>query len=116
MPGTIDRLRVFASVTGDDGPASAYASYMDANGFLPSGRPPVAFIDDDHELAYVMTRYRQVCVCVCVCSVCRIGCVLLPWQAHDYWHALTGLPRTVLGELALKWFEWHALVRTRIDT
>jgi Coenzyme Q (ubiquinone) biosynthesis protein Coq4 len=26
-------------------------------------------------------------------------------QCHDFWHALTGLPPTVLGELALKWLE-----------
>ena len=26
-------------------------------------------------------------------------------QCHDYWHALTGLPPTVLGELGLKWLE-----------
>ena len=26
-------------------------------------------------------------------------------QNHDYWHVLTGLPPTVLGELALKWVE-----------
>ena len=35
-------------------------------------------------LSYVMTRYRQ---------------------CHDYWHVLTNLPPTVLGELALKWLE-----------
>jgi len=26
-------------------------------------------------------------------------------QCHDFWHALTGLPPTVLGELGLKWLE-----------
>ncbi|CAM9823145.1 unnamed protein product, partial [Ectocarpus fasciculatus] len=26
-------------------------------------------------------------------------------EVHDLWHALTGLPATVEGELALKWFE-----------
>jgi ubiquinone biosynthesis protein COQ4 len=32
-----------------------------------------------------MTRYRQV---------------------HDFWHVLSGLPPTILGEVALKWFEY----------
>ena len=36
-------------------------------------------------MAYVMLRYRQ---------------------NHDFWHALTGLPPSVLGELGLKWFEY----------
>jgi ubiquinone biosynthesis protein Coq4 len=27
------------------------------------------------------------------------------WQNHDFFHALTGLPPTVLGELGLKWLE-----------
>lgn len=40
--------------------------------------------DDNDDIAYVMTRYRQ---------------------CHDFWHALTGLPPTVLGELGLKWLE-----------
>jgi ubiquinone biosynthesis protein COQ4 len=26
-------------------------------------------------------------------------------QCHDFWHALTDLPPTVLGELGLKWLE-----------
>ena len=41
-------------------------------------------IGNNDELAYVMLRYRQ---------------------CHDFWHALTGLPPTVLGELGLKWLE-----------
>lgn len=44
-------------------------------------RPEVKFVDDA-ELAYVMKRYREV---------------------HDFWHVLTGVPTTVLGEIALKW-------------
>lgn len=47
-------------------------------------RPSVRFIDDP-ELAYVMTRYRQV---------------------HDFWHVLSGLETDVFGEIALKWFEF----------
>lgn len=41
------------------------------------------FVDDD-DLAYVLQRYREV---------------------HDFWHVLCGLPPTVTGEIALKWFE-----------
>lgn len=26
-------------------------------------------------------------------------------QVHDFWHVLAGVPTSVLGELALKWFE-----------
>jgi len=39
---------------------------------------------DAADAAYVMLRYRQ---------------------NHDFWHTLTGLPPTVLGELGLKWLE-----------
>ena len=39
---------------------------------------------DDADLAYVMTRYRQV---------------------HDLWHVLYGLPPSLLGEVAFKWLE-----------
>ena len=51
--------------------------------FIPEGRPPIQHIQDA-ELAFVMQRYRQV---------------------HDFWHVLAGIPTSVLGELALKWFE-----------
>lgn len=30
---------------------------------------------------------------------------MLVVQCHDFWHALTGLPPTVLGELGIKWLE-----------
>ncbi|BFZ54903.1 Ubiquinone biosynthesis protein [Savitreella phatthalungensis] len=40
---------------------------------------------DADELAYVMQRYRE---------------------CHDFYHAVTGLPIIVEGEIALKWFEW----------
>lgn len=70
---------------GDDGLTfgSAYASFMEKHGFDPDERSQVKYIADP-ELAYVMLRYRQ---------------------CHDFWHALTGLPPTVLGELGLKWLE-----------
>lgn len=62
-----------------------YAQFMLSNGISPQGRSPVHYVDDA-ELAYVMTRYRQI---------------------HDFWHTLTGLDDiSVETELALKWFEW----------
>jgi ubiquinone biosynthesis protein COQ4 len=61
----------------------AYGLYLLQNGFDPDARDPIRYIDDP-ELAYIMLRYRQ---------------------CHDFWHALTDLPPTVLGELGLKWLE-----------
>ncbi|KAL7553683.1 hypothetical protein ACHAWF_018045 [Thalassiosira exigua] len=61
---------------------AAYAAFLQTHNFDPRERSPVRFIPN--ELSYVMVRYRQ---------------------CHDYWHVLTGLPPTVLGELALKWLE-----------
>jgi len=61
----------------------AYAAFMEEHGYDPDERSEVKYITDP-ELAYIMLRYRQ---------------------CHDYWHALTGLPPTVLGELGLKWLE-----------
>lgn len=60
-----------------------YAAFMKGHGFDPDGRAAIKYIDDP-DLAYIMLRYRQ---------------------CHDFWHTLTGLPPTVLGELALKWLE-----------
>ena len=62
---------------------AAYATFLKTHDFDPTERTPVRFLSDP-ELSYVMTRYRQ---------------------CHDYFHVLTGLPPTVLGELALKWLE-----------
>ena len=61
----------------------AYARFMGDHGFDPDSRDTVRFVDDE-ELAYVMLRYRQ---------------------THDFAHVVCGLPPTVLGEVALKWFE-----------
>jgi ubiquinone biosynthesis protein COQ4 len=61
----------------------AYKEFLDTHGFDPDERSEVKYVEDP-ELAYVMLRYRQ---------------------CHDYWHVLTGLPPTVLGELGLKWLE-----------
>jgi ubiquinone biosynthesis protein COQ4 len=61
----------------------AYGAFLKKHGFDPDERSEVQYIDNP-ELAYVMTRYRQ---------------------CHDYWHVLTDLPPTVVGELGLKWLE-----------
>jgi len=62
---------------------SSYVSFMDSHEFNPDERKSVMYVDDE-ELAYVMQRYREL---------------------HDFWHVLLGLPPSVRGELALKWFE-----------
>ena len=61
----------------------ALGSFLASHDFAAEERTPVRFVVDE-ELAYVLTRYREV---------------------HDVWHVLSGLPPTVLGEIALKWFE-----------
>mmetsp|Transcript_35587 Transcript_35587/g.111729 ORF Transcript_35587/g.111729 Transcript_35587/m.111729 type:complete len:238 (-) Transcript_35587:220-933(-) len=60
-----------------------YGAFLARHSFDPDERTAVHFVDDP-ELAYVMTRYRQV---------------------HDLWHVLYGLPPTFTGEVALKWLE-----------
>ena len=62
----------------------AYASWLDREGVSPDTRDHVRYIDDE-ECAYVMQRYRE---------------------CHDFYHALTGLPVMVEGEIALKAFEF----------
>jgi ubiquinone biosynthesis protein COQ4 len=58
---------------------------MSHHNFSADERPSVKHVEDD-ELAYVVLRYRQV---------------------HDFWHVLADLPPTILGEVALKCFEWR---------
>ena len=53
---------------------AAYGLYMSDHGFSADARTPVRFVADA-ELAYVMTRYREV---------------------HDFLHVLSGLPTTVV--------------------
>jgi len=60
-----------------------YAKFMTDNGFRADSRPRVRFLEDP-ELAFVLMRYRE---------------------CHDFWHTLTALKPTVLGEVAQKWFE-----------
>lgn len=61
-----------------------YAIWLDREGVTPDSRDSVQYIDDE-ECAYVMQRYRE---------------------CHDFYHAVTGLPTVVEGELALKAFEF----------
>ncbi|PYI25091.1 ubiquinone biosynthesis protein coq4, mitochondrial [Aspergillus indologenus CBS 114.80] len=61
-----------------------YATWLDREGVSPDTRDRVQYIDDP-ECAYVMQRYRE---------------------CHDFYHAVTGLPIFVEGELALKAFEF----------
>ena len=61
-----------------------YAAWLDREGVTPDTRDDVRYIDDE-ECAYVMQRYRE---------------------CHDFYHALTGLPVWVEGEVGLKAFEW----------
>ncbi|KAK5170707.1 Ubiquinone biosynthesis protein [Oleoguttula sp. CCFEE 6159] len=62
----------------------SYAAWLDREGVSPDTRDQVKYIDDE-ECAYVMQRYRE---------------------CHDFYHALTGLPVMVEGEVALKAFEF----------
>jgi len=61
-----------------------YAAWLDREGVSPDTRDTVQYIDDE-ECAFVMQRYRE---------------------CHDFYHALTGLPIMVEGEVALKAFEF----------
>lgn len=62
----------------------AYANFMTERGFVSDERSDVKFVDDV-DLAYVMTRYRQV---------------------HDFWHCLTATDTTVMAEISLKALEF----------
>ena len=61
----------------------AYGQFLKVHGFDPDERDEVKYVEDEN-LSYIILRYRQ---------------------CHDFWHAITGLPPTVLGELGLKWLE-----------
>lgn len=61
-----------------------YVKFMDFHGFTADGRALVRF-ETDEDLAYVMTRYRQI---------------------HDFWHTLFDMPISEFSEIALKWFEF----------
>ncbi|KAH0565183.1 Ubiquinone biosynthesis protein [Trichoglossum hirsutum] len=61
-----------------------YVAWLDREGVSPDTRVAVRYVDDE-ECAYVIQRYRE---------------------CHDFYHALTGLPIMVEGEIALKAFEF----------
>ena len=61
-----------------------YAAWLDREGVTPDTRDQVRYIDNEEE-AYVMQRYRE---------------------CHDFYHAVTGLPVFVEGEVGLKAFEF----------
>ncbi|KAL8645577.1 MAG: hypothetical protein Q9226_007238 [Calogaya cf. arnoldii] len=77
---SLQRLRILP----ENSVGRAYASWLDKEGVSPDTRDQVRYIDDE-ECAYVMQRYRE---------------------CHDFYHALTGLPVMVEGEVALKAFEF----------
>lgn len=64
-----------------------YLQWLEKEGVSPDTRLPVRFIDDE-ECAYVMQRYRE---------------------CHDFYHAITGLPVWMEGEVAVKAFEFANL-------
>lgn len=61
-----------------------YVKWLDREGVSPDTRVPVRYIDDD-ELAYIYQRYRE---------------------CHDFYHAITGLPIIIEGEIAVKVLEF----------
>jgi ubiquinone biosynthesis protein COQ4 len=61
-----------------------YAEWLDREGVTPDTRDAVRYIDNEEE-SYVMQRYRE---------------------CHDFYHAVTGLPVWVEGEIGLKAFEF----------
>lgn len=64
-----------------------YAAWLDREGVTPDTRDAVRYVDDEEE-AYVMQRYRE---------------------SHDFYHAVTGLPVWVEGEVGLKGLEFANL-------
>ncbi|KAG7661315.1 COQ4 [[Candida] subhashii] len=61
-----------------------YVEWLDREGVSPDTRVPVRYIDNE-ELAYIYQRYRE---------------------CHDFYHAVTGLPIIIEGEIAVKVFEF----------
>ncbi|KAK6200243.1 coenzyme Q biosynthesis protein Coq4-domain-containing protein [Scheffersomyces amazonensis] len=63
---------------------NTYVRWLDREGVSPDTRVPVRYIDDE-ELAYIYQRYRE---------------------CHDFYHAVTGLPIIIEGEISVKVFEF----------
>lgn len=79
----LDKLRSLpANTIGQE-----YIKWLDVENVSPDTRLNVRFIDDP-ECAYVMQRYRE---------------------CHDFYHAITGLPVVMEGEVAVKAFEFANL-------
>lgn len=76
----LDHLRAMAPNT----IGRSYLQWLDDEKVSPDTRLPVRYIDDP-ECAYVMQRYRE---------------------CHDFYHAITGLPVVMEGEVAVKAFEF----------
>lgn len=68
----------------DDTLGKTYINWLDREGVSPDTRVPVRYIDDE-ELAYIYQRYRE---------------------CHDFYHAITGLPIIIEGEIAVKVLEF----------
>ncbi|ODQ80163.1 hypothetical protein BABINDRAFT_35310 [Babjeviella inositovora NRRL Y-12698] len=66
---------------------NTYIQWLDSEGVSPDTREAVKYIDDE-ELAYVFQRYRE---------------------CHDFYHAITGLPIILEGEITVKCFEFANL-------
>ena len=79
----INKLKTLDSTTF----GKQYMNFMEFHEFSANERMKVRFLkESDSELAYIMLRYRQI---------------------HDFLHILCDLPPTILGEIALKWFEYR---------
>ncbi|KAK6463158.1 coenzyme Q biosynthesis protein Coq4-domain-containing protein [Scheffersomyces coipomensis] len=63
---------------------NTYVRWLDREGVSPDTRVTVKYIDDP-ELAYIYQRYRE---------------------CHDFYHAVTGLPIIIEGEISVKVFEF----------
>lgn len=61
-----------------------YVEWLDKEGVSPDTRVAVRYIDNE-ELAYVFQRYRE---------------------CHDFYHAITGLPIIIEGEISVKVLEY----------
>lgn len=61
-----------------------YVKWLDKEGVSPDTRVEVKYIDNE-ELAYIYQRYRE---------------------CHDFYHAITGLPIIIEGEISVKVFEY----------
>ncbi|EDK43351.1 ubiquinone biosynthesis protein COQ4, mitochondrial precursor [Lodderomyces elongisporus NRRL YB-4239] len=62
----------------------SYITWLDREGVSPDTRVPVRYIDNE-ELAYIFQRYRE---------------------CHDFYHAITGLPIIIEGEISVKVLEY----------